>query len=330
MSQRSYARERGLSRAMLARLEAGAGRMSLDTVVKALDGTGFVLQVGFSPDHPSPPPADGAARAGLRPTSGRPPRSPGPRPARPRDLDTDRPRRPRTRKVSTLSGAPRGRGGRSTRPAGGGCTSSSAGRPRNPSGTPRVCHLDLADRRLRDDRRRRLPAPPDSPAPSTGRDATPAPAGSPRDPTPYVVPDRPGPPRDPTPYVVPVRSRRRAGGGHRVSIRTSSRTIGPWLQPGASAPSGDVASEAAAAPAPRSLPPRPPPLRARQRVSPTRTGSLTRVTPKASRTPSRTWRARATTSDAVAEPRLVRASVCLVDRRPGPASRSPCRTPPAR
>ena len=60
MSQRTYATTRGLSRTMLARLEAGAGRMSLDTVVTALDGTGFVLQVGFSPDHPSPPPADHA------------------------------------------------------------------------------------------------------------------------------------------------------------------------------------------------------------------------------------------------------------------------------
>ena len=60
MSQRTYAGTRGLSRAMLARLEAGAGRLSLDTVVKALEGTGFVLQVGFSPDHPSPPPVDDA------------------------------------------------------------------------------------------------------------------------------------------------------------------------------------------------------------------------------------------------------------------------------
>jgi transcriptional regulator with XRE-family HTH domain len=54
LSQRSYAASRGLSRAMLARLEAGAGRMSLDTIVDALDGTGFVLTVGFDPLPPQP------------------------------------------------------------------------------------------------------------------------------------------------------------------------------------------------------------------------------------------------------------------------------------
>jgi transcriptional regulator with XRE-family HTH domain len=54
LSQRSYAASRGLSRAMLARLEAGAGRMSLDTVVDALEGTGFVLKVGFDPLPPQP------------------------------------------------------------------------------------------------------------------------------------------------------------------------------------------------------------------------------------------------------------------------------------
>ncbi len=52
LSQRAYASSRGLSRAMLARLEAGAGRMSLDTVVSALEGTGFELRVTF--DEPSP------------------------------------------------------------------------------------------------------------------------------------------------------------------------------------------------------------------------------------------------------------------------------------
>jgi transcriptional regulator with XRE-family HTH domain len=60
LSQRAYAASRGLSRAMLARLEAGAGRMSLDTVVAALDGTGFELRVTF--DDP-PPTTPGAAEA---------------------------------------------------------------------------------------------------------------------------------------------------------------------------------------------------------------------------------------------------------------------------
>lgn len=61
LSQRSYAASRGLSRAMLARLEAGAGRMSLETVVDALQGTGFVLRVGFDPLPPQP---SGAAAEG--------------------------------------------------------------------------------------------------------------------------------------------------------------------------------------------------------------------------------------------------------------------------
>lgn len=60
MSQRAYALTRGLSRAMLARLEAGAGRMSLDTVVAALEGTGFTLHVAFSADGPDPAPSGGA------------------------------------------------------------------------------------------------------------------------------------------------------------------------------------------------------------------------------------------------------------------------------
>jgi transcriptional regulator with XRE-family HTH domain len=65
LSQRAYAASRGLSRAMLARLEAGAGRMSLDTVVSALEGTGFELRVAF--DDP-PPRTPGAAEA-VPPTS---------------------------------------------------------------------------------------------------------------------------------------------------------------------------------------------------------------------------------------------------------------------
>ena len=44
------------------------------------------------------------------------------------------------------------------------------------------------------------------------------------------------------------------------------------------------------------------------------TGSLTRRTPKRSSTPSRTSRARVSSSTVEAPPRLVRASVCLVDR----------------
>ena len=60
LSQRAYAASRGLSRAMLARLEAGAGRMSLDTVVSALEGTGYELRVTFDGPCPTMP---GAAEA---------------------------------------------------------------------------------------------------------------------------------------------------------------------------------------------------------------------------------------------------------------------------
>jgi transcriptional regulator with XRE-family HTH domain len=60
LSQRAYAASRGLSRAMLARLEAGAGRMSLDTVVSALEGTGYELRVTFDDPLPTAP---GAAEA---------------------------------------------------------------------------------------------------------------------------------------------------------------------------------------------------------------------------------------------------------------------------
>ena len=61
LSQRAYALRRGLSRAMLARLEAGAGRMSLDTIAGALEGTGFTLFVAFCPDDPELTPDGGAA-----------------------------------------------------------------------------------------------------------------------------------------------------------------------------------------------------------------------------------------------------------------------------
>ena len=54
------------------------------------------------------------------------------------------------------------------------------------------------------------------------------------------------------------------------------------------------------------------------RLTPTVTGSLTSVTPNASRTPATTSRASASRSSVVASPRLVRASVCLVEIRAGP------------
>ena len=60
-----------------------------------------------------------------------------------------------------------------------------------------------------------------------------------------------------------------------------------------------------------------------QRLSPTSTGSLTSATPNASCTPSRTVRAKATISAAVALPRLVTARVCLVDRAAGPGIPKP-------
>ncbi len=70
LSQRAYAASRGLSRAMLARLEAGAGRMSLDTVVSALDGTGFELRVTFDEPPPTVPEAAGSASArSVRPSA---------------------------------------------------------------------------------------------------------------------------------------------------------------------------------------------------------------------------------------------------------------------
>ena len=62
LSQRAYALRRGLSRAMLARLEAGAGRLTLDTVSDALVGTGFGLFVGLASTDPDLPP-EGAGKA---------------------------------------------------------------------------------------------------------------------------------------------------------------------------------------------------------------------------------------------------------------------------
>ena len=60
LSQRAYADARGMSRAMMARLEAGAGRLSLDTITSALLGTGFRLSLTFDDEPPSTP---GAALA---------------------------------------------------------------------------------------------------------------------------------------------------------------------------------------------------------------------------------------------------------------------------
>lgn len=59
LSQRAYAKVRGLSHAMLARLEMGDDRTSLATVVSALSGTGFTLVVARDPapggpDEPAP------------------------------------------------------------------------------------------------------------------------------------------------------------------------------------------------------------------------------------------------------------------------------------
>ncbi|HEX6918405.1 MAG TPA: helix-turn-helix transcriptional regulator [Phycicoccus sp.] len=63
MSQRAYARARGLHRSMLARLEAGADHVTLAAVIDALDGTGFALYVGFADPPEEPPPAAAAALA---------------------------------------------------------------------------------------------------------------------------------------------------------------------------------------------------------------------------------------------------------------------------
>ncbi len=60
----------------------------------------------------------------------------------------------------------------------------------------------------------------------------------------------------------------------------------------------------------------------RQRWTPTRVGSACNVTPNRSRTPARTVRARSKTSSVVAPPRLVTASVCLVERVAAPVPSS--------
>ena len=133
------------------------------------------------------------------------------------------------------------------------------------------------------------------------------------------------------------RGRRHTRGARAPTTRCSSArgwprsTRGParpWASPTRSSPAWHSGPcEASRAPEPLRRPPGPtsptgwPRPRADgasaahpgQSEWPTKTGSLTRVTPKASRTPSRTSRARAATSAAVAPPRLVTASVCLVD-----------------
>ena len=63
LSQRAYASWRGLSRSMLARLEAGESSMPLSAVLEALEGTGFALFVGFADDPATPPPVDSIAVA---------------------------------------------------------------------------------------------------------------------------------------------------------------------------------------------------------------------------------------------------------------------------
>ena len=62
LSQRAYARLRGLHRSMLARLEAGTADVSLQSAVDALEGTGFALYVGVAEDPPEPAPSAAAGR----------------------------------------------------------------------------------------------------------------------------------------------------------------------------------------------------------------------------------------------------------------------------
>ncbi len=57
---------------MLARLEAGAGRMSLDTVVCALQGTGFELRVAFDDPPPTVPEVAVASPSASAPPSAPP------------------------------------------------------------------------------------------------------------------------------------------------------------------------------------------------------------------------------------------------------------------
>ena len=64
MNQRTYAAHRGLSRTMVARLEAGSEHLGFDTVVDALLGTGFELRVALAPRPPDAPEAAGEVGAG--------------------------------------------------------------------------------------------------------------------------------------------------------------------------------------------------------------------------------------------------------------------------
>jgi len=61
MNQRTYAAHRGLSRTMVARLEAGSEHLGFDTVVAALRGTGFELRVAMAPTPPDLPAGAGQA-----------------------------------------------------------------------------------------------------------------------------------------------------------------------------------------------------------------------------------------------------------------------------
>lgn len=64
MSQREYAAARGLSRPKLARLEADAGRMHLESIQNALEGTGFALSVSRCPSDPRPEGDEEGSRVG--------------------------------------------------------------------------------------------------------------------------------------------------------------------------------------------------------------------------------------------------------------------------
>ncbi|KRE61035.1 helix-turn-helix domain-containing protein [Nostocoides sp. Soil756] len=70
LSQRAYARLRGWSPSWVARLESAAGRLKLDDLVEALEGTGYELAVCETShpredpgddDEPRPPPVSGGA-----------------------------------------------------------------------------------------------------------------------------------------------------------------------------------------------------------------------------------------------------------------------------
>jgi hypothetical protein len=53
LSQRRYAERRGWGRGRVGRLETQAGRVTLDDVLDALEGTPFRLYLGPAPSHPA-------------------------------------------------------------------------------------------------------------------------------------------------------------------------------------------------------------------------------------------------------------------------------------